>query len=339
MGNNSDSAAGGAPLHQGQESPTVANLNERIRAIALDLSLGVEERTKKIQELYSLAAAVPPTATATSVTAANATALAGTSATDEEGGNGNASSKSADDANVAVTMGTPLGLEACRHYKRQCSILSNCCGKIYPCRLLCLPPGVFSNHTCVDSSNKCVACFERMQDSTRQIALLRCGHAMHKQCQDQALLAGAHTCPICRVSYLDQGSQAVILQQIEETIAAQPMPDEYKNWVAHIHCDDCQKSAAVPFHFLAHICPSCKSFNTVVLSRKRGPPRDENPEDAQEILQEGQELPSPAPGWSSAQAASAANVLASDVGMEDSFVDDVEENDSNDDDDDDEEEE
>mmetsp|Transcript_7642 Transcript_7642/g.13377 ORF Transcript_7642/g.13377 Transcript_7642/m.13377 type:complete len:425 (+) Transcript_7642:177-1451(+) len=79
-------------------------LRASIRAIAMDANLSAEERTKKIQALYS-----------------------------KRRNHAKDSSKGPLDHSSQTTATLPL--PGCEHYKRNCSILSICCEKMYPCRL------------------------------------------------------------------------------------------------------------------------------------------------------------------------------------------------------------
>mmetsp|Transcript_359 Transcript_359/g.811 ORF Transcript_359/g.811 Transcript_359/m.811 type:complete len:377 (-) Transcript_359:1100-2230(-) len=344
MNGDGNAAQGSADVSSVDRSDDVKS---RIRAIALDMTLSPEERTKRIQEVYT--SLRKPSSEPSTVS---------------EEVNG-----------VELKMGTPLGLGECTHYKRHCSIVSKCCGKVFPCRLchdevadhkidrfateimvcrecklsqeiadkcknpecswestsyccttcrlwidggpkaifhcegcgicrvgkredyihcdackLCLPPSVYEEHTCVDSSRECVVCYERLYDSTASVVLLKCGHALHSGCHRQRMRSDILTCPSCRVSMLDDESLREVTNYIRNAVAQQPMPPEFQNVTANIHCDDCRKKSDVPFHFLGHICTHCESPNTVVLSRT-SPSRPIN--EILESLTPGQANPNP----------------------------------------------
>jgi len=117
----------------------------------------------------------------------------------------------------------------------------------------------------------CSICGDDMFSSRLTSQIFECGHAMHTQCREQYLQSGATTCPVCRRSIIDGPHYR---QAVEFFLAANPMPSEYKGWIAQIHCNDCQKQSKAPFHFSYHKCAECDSYNTDLISKH--PPTPDN---------------------------------------------------------------
>src|SRR4051794_3355801 len=49
------------------------------------------------------------------------------------------------------------------------------------------------------------------------------------------------------------------------------MPPEFEHTKANILCNDCQAKTTVPYHFIAHRCSECDSFNTRTPSTENFP--------------------------------------------------------------------
>ena len=43
------------------------------------------------------------------------------------------------------------------------------------------------------------------------------------------------------------------------------MPEEYKDKISKILCNDCEKKTEAPFHFMYHKCVECGGYNTSVI--------------------------------------------------------------------------
>ncbi|KAI8898806.1 zinc-ribbon-domain-containing protein [Globomyces pollinis-pini] len=55
-------------------------------------------------------------------------------------------------------------------------------------------------------------------------------------------------------------------RRIDTMLASNTMPDEYKNTLSHIYCNDCEKKSYTPYHFLYHKCQHCNGYNSKLLS-------------------------------------------------------------------------
>ncbi|XP_010421090.1 PREDICTED: E3 ubiquitin-protein ligase MIEL1-like [Camelina sativa] len=116
-------------------------------------------------------------------------------------------------------------------------------------------------HRCVEGAmhHNCPVCFEYLFDSTRDITVLRCGHTMHLECTKDMGLHNRYTCPVCSKSICDMSN---LWKKLDEEVAAYPMPKLYENKMVWILCNDCSSNTNVRFHFIAHKCSSCGSYNT-----------------------------------------------------------------------------
>ena len=70
-------------------------------------------------------------------------------------------------------------------------------------------------------------------------------------------------CPVCKKTILGEAEAADRWNRYRIALAAQKMPDEYKDSTALITCNDCEKKSTAPYHFAGHECQECGSFNTV----------------------------------------------------------------------------
>mmetsp|Transcript_25273 Transcript_25273/g.49446 ORF Transcript_25273/g.49446 Transcript_25273/m.49446 type:complete len:150 (-) Transcript_25273:199-648(-) len=109
----------------------------------------------------------------------------------------------------------------------------------------------------------CPVCGEYMFTSTRPVRFMQCGHCIHSQCYEQ-YSRHHYTCPLCRKSLADM---SLWFQRIDQVLQTHVMPEEFKNTMARIHCNDCEKDSEAPYHFVYHKCAFCGSFNTLLKSK------------------------------------------------------------------------
>lgn len=99
-----------------------------------------------------------------------------------------------------------------------------------------------------------------LMDSLKTATILKCGHAIHTQCQEDLLQSGNPRCPICNSSFLNMKRQ---WKYLDEIIArSPPMPVEYRNWTVEILCADCHEKSQALFHFEGLKCGACGGYNT-----------------------------------------------------------------------------
>lgn len=126
---------------------------------------------------------------------------------------------------------------------------------------LCLSNEIKDSHKCVEKSAKtnCPVCLEDMHTSTQSLRVLACGHPIHQKCYSVMLEHGEYRCPLCGKSTLQMSE---VWKNLDQEIAATPMPEEYANKLMWILCKDCQETSEVKFHVLGMKCLKCKSYNT-----------------------------------------------------------------------------
>ncbi|CDY26969.1 BnaC09g36140D [Brassica napus] len=123
-------------------------------------------------------------------------------------------------------------------------------------------------HRCLEGAlhHNCPVCFEYLFDSTKDITVLRCGHAVHLECTKDMELHNRYTCPLCSKSICDMSS---VWKKLDEEVAAYKIPKVYEDKMVWILCNDCGSNTDVRFHLIAHKCSSCGSYNT--RKTQRGP--------------------------------------------------------------------
>jgi zinc finger-like protein len=58
---------------------------------------------------------------------------------------------------------------------------------------------------------------------------------------------------------------AVYFGMLDALLAAEVLPEEYRDRCQDILCNDCGKKGTSLFHWLYHKCSSCGSYNTRVI--------------------------------------------------------------------------
>jgi RING finger/CHY zinc finger protein 1 len=96
-------------------------------------------------------------------------------------------------------------------------------------------------------------------DSREAATVLDCGHTLHNKCRAQLLQSNSFGCPICSVAMIDMSREWDIMRQ---EVADTPMPEEYRNKMVKILCNDCCESSENLFHVVGIECGKCGSFNT-----------------------------------------------------------------------------
>lgn len=115
------------------------------------------------------------------------------------------------------------------------------------------------NHICgIKVDGNCPICQERLFDSQRSTISAKCGHWMHTVCFNDYVDTN-YRCPICMKSMVDM---TIHDRFMDEQIANTPMPDEYKDMIVDILCNECCERSKVHHHFYGHRCPKCMCYNT-----------------------------------------------------------------------------
>ena len=125
---------------------------------------------------------------------------------------------------------------------------------------VCMSIGVQSTHRCIERSTKCDCpiCGEYLFTSAGTVVFMRCGHSIHESCFKEWCRA-SYKCPICSKSVVNMESQ---FRSLDRQIESQPMPEEYRNTRAYVHCNDCSVKGTTTYHWLGLKCEWCESYNT-----------------------------------------------------------------------------
>ena len=128
---------------------------------------------------------------------------------------------------------------------------------------LCLSIDLKNEHKCIsDTANSnCPCCNNYLFNSTENLSVLKCGHTIHKKCLEQYIQYN-FSCPLCKKSIADFTEHWKQIDNFMETIQ---MPEEYKDKISKILCNDCEKKTEAPFHFMYHKCVECGGYNTSVI--------------------------------------------------------------------------
>ncbi|MFQ6632720.1 hypothetical protein Gotur_012013 [Gossypium turneri] len=119
------------------------------------------------------------------------------------------------------------------------------------------------NHKCLEKGleTNCPICCDFLFTSSATVRALPCGHYMHSACF-QAYTCSHYTCPLCSKSL---GDMAVYFGMLDALLAAEELPEEYRDRCQDILCNDCDQKGTARFHWLYHKCGYCGSYNTRVI--------------------------------------------------------------------------
>lgn len=125
------------------------------------------------------------------------------------------------------------------------------------------------SHTCIERAmhHNCPVCFEYLFDTTKDITVLLCGHTIHLDCVKEMEKHFQYSCPVCSKSYCDMSR---VWEKLDQEVASTPMPQNYRDKMVWILCNDCGETSEVNFHVVAHKCLKCSSYNT--RQTRGGPP-------------------------------------------------------------------
>lgn len=137
----------------------------------------------------------------------------------------------------------------------------NACGICIPVESTDIDNGKDKNkkHKCsLKIEGDCPICCSSLFSSTLACSAARCGHWMHSSCLAKYGKTN-NRCPLCFKSLSDTNAyNAFIDKQIEAT----PMPDEYKDTMVDIMCNDCSAKSNIKLHFYGLKCAECGNYNT-----------------------------------------------------------------------------
>ncbi|KAK8710476.1 hypothetical protein V6N13_145797 [Hibiscus sabdariffa] len=126
------------------------------------------------------------------------------------------------------------------------------------------------NHKCLEKSleTNCPICCDFLFTSSATVRALPCGHYMHSACF-QAYTCSHYTCPLCSKSL---GDMAVYFGMLDALLAAEELPEEFRDRYQDILCNDCDRKGTARFHWLYHKCEYCGSYNTRVIKTQMPTP-------------------------------------------------------------------
>jgi len=140
---------------------------------------------------------------------------------------------------------------------------------------MCLHISIINNHKCIDNRNlaSCPICSEKIKDTSDSPMILEtCQHIIHTRCFSQYMLSN-YKCPVCVKTITDFGFYRGVFDRFDEILEYErdQIPEEFKNAMVKIYCNDCEKQTKTEWHFEYHKCQNeqCKSFNTSIISIER----------------------------------------------------------------------
>ena len=74
---------------------------------------------------------------------------------------------------------------------------------------------------------------------------------MHTKCLNKYINQNNISCPMCKKSIMEP---SIFEEFMDGQIALTPMPEEYKDIIMPILCNDCLAKSTVPFHILGGKC-------------------------------------------------------------------------------------
>lgn len=124
---------------------------------------------------------------------------------------------------------------------------------------ICLSLSNYNGHKCIDTREiLCPICMGEIFTSTNNIMPMICGHYIHRKCF-QDLIQVSYKCPLCLQSIIDTKD---LIKIIDEEIQLTEMPEDYKNMLVRILCNDCHLESEIPYHVVGLKCGGCGSYNT-----------------------------------------------------------------------------
>ena len=125
----------------------------------------------------------------------------------------------------------------------------------------CLSITLKDSHSCMVDATKrdCAICQENLFYSRAASIIMKCGHFIHLDCQNDMIKNHHYTCPIC-LKYIIDAEELTKL--IDQEVTNTPMPEEYKTMEVKILCNECGAKSQVLFHVLGLKCPECGKYNT-----------------------------------------------------------------------------
>lgn len=124
---------------------------------------------------------------------------------------------------------------------------------------MCIVKTIFETHKCLNIiETLCPICMSDLFTSTIGVIQMKCGHYIHSKCFSE-LLNTSYKCPMCSASIVETNELNKI---IDAEVNATAMPEDYKDIMIKILCNDCHKESNVKFHIVGLKCQECGGYNT-----------------------------------------------------------------------------
>ena len=137
---------------------------------------------------------------------------------------------------------------------------------------MCLHISIINNHKCIADRNmsNCPICHDQISDSAIAPMILEsCNHIIHVDCFSKYMRHG-YKCPICSKTITDFGFYKDIFTDFDNILEYErnEIPEEFKNTMVKISCNDCNEKTETTYHFELLKCQNdiCNSYNTTIIS-------------------------------------------------------------------------
>lgn len=127
---------------------------------------------------------------------------------------------------------------------------------------MCLSVTLKEEHkNCNDGvyKNQCAFCQEDMFSSVKPVSSVKCGHVFHVHCLNEHFKNNNYKCPLCFKVMVDVSN---MYKFMDHEIQSVQMPDEYKDVILDIFCNECNKKSKTKYHVVGLKCGECGSYNT-----------------------------------------------------------------------------
>jgi RING finger/CHY zinc finger protein 1 len=126
----------------------------------------------------------------------------------------------------------------------------------------CLGISLKDSHVCNNIGDEmCPVCSEDLHSSVNPFTKMKCGHWIHSNCLNSMIQEQKYTCPFCYKLFIDAQGYNTFMDSVISNVV---MPDEYKDKMVDIICNECLTTSNVSFNFYGHKClnEECNSYNT-----------------------------------------------------------------------------
>eukprot|EP00501_MAST-03F_sp_TOSAG23-6_P001924 GSMAST32.ASY1.ANO1.2004.1 assembled CDS len=110
-------------------------------------------------------------------------------------------------------------------------------------------------HNCIENAmlSNCPICMDELFYSRKEVASMRCGHGIHKDCLEK-LLETTYKCPLCSKSLVQDKYLSDYFTRLDQEILRTPMPVEYRDKMVEVLCYDCNRKSMTQWHVVGLKC-------------------------------------------------------------------------------------